>query len=327
MNTRKNLVNSVDAKSSAKRGLSFTAKQLKQWHWNEGMSLSEIGKMHGVSCAAIGYWFQKLHIQHRSNLQEVLFEPSPALSYVIGVILGDGCVYHNKSRNNQWTIRLQVTDRVFAEHFRDAIKLVGINCNVLTVKSHNPKWSDKYLAYSDSRTFGEWWTNTGRIGAAEFAAQFPDSFVRGFYEAEGTIKNHRGRLELSICNTDGSLMKLVRSIIPQSIRCSLLQFGPYKPGTKARWDLCINNQLDIKRFLAWTLPCMKTSPRGHANTEPILDRNIKAGVENTKAIQTGWQVGHRGAILECAAPSTLPSVKMYSDLAGNRKSRVQSTLP
>lgn len=64
MNTQTNTVNSVNAKrpSSAKKGLSFTAEQLKQLHWREGLSLTQIGALYGVSCAAIEYWIPRPEI-------------------------------------------------------------------------------------------------------------------------------------------------------------------------------------------------------------------------------------------------------------------------
>jgi hypothetical protein len=94
-----------------------------------------------------------------------------------------------------------------------------------------------------------------------------------------------------MCNTDYGLIKIIRKAMPLTIRASMLKFGPYQMRTKARWDICINNHLDIKRFLAWIMPCIKTTPRGQANTEPSRIRDGAEGVENTKAIQNGRRVG------------------------------------
>ncbi len=218
MSELKNVGNSSDVKSSAKKGLTFTASQLKQWHWNEGKSMKHIAEQHGVSIPAIGYWFQKLNVKHRSNLQEVLFEPSPALAYVIGVILGDGCVHLAKARNNSCSVRLNVTDEKFAKSFQKHIQLLGINCAVLHQKSKNPKWADTYLASANSNAFGGFWAELGRDGVAEFACRYPEHFVRGFYEAEGTIKWHRGRPELAITNTDEKLIRTVHEAIPKTIK-------------------------------------------------------------------------------------------------------------
>jgi hypothetical protein len=296
MAPQKNLVNSVDAKTSAKRGLSFTAAQLQKWHWNDGESMQAIAIRHGVSTAAMGYWFQKLHVQHRSNLKEVLFEASPALSYVSGCLLGDGCVRQNPDRHRHWEIRFQVTDKVFAEHFSAAMSLIGIHCGITLRKSKVPNRKDVYLAYAYSQTFGEWWYDLGRSGVAKFSvAYFPDHFVRGFYEAEGCIALHRGRFELAMCNTDEGLIKAVDGAIPKNIRRSLIRTESRNPKWNPHWILAINNSLDIKRFLAWTMPCMKTAPRGYANTEPSRSRNGSEGVENTKAIQNGTRVGRRRA--------------------------------
>ena len=76
----------MDAKrpSSAKKGLVFTATQLKQLHWIEGLTEVDIGQRFGVSGAAIHWWMKKLDVCGRQKVNNLLFEASPALSYLLG---------------------------------------------------------------------------------------------------------------------------------------------------------------------------------------------------------------------------------------------------
>ena len=305
MNTQTNTVNSVNAKrpSSAKKGLSFTAEQLKQLHWREGLSLTQIGALYGVSCAAIEYWIKKLGLAGRSRVDNLLFEPSPALSYVLGVVLGDGCVYRLAKGN--YSIRLSVCDKVFAERFSESVSLLGFKpCKMIRTQSKHEGWRDRWLSYFYSDAFGNWYAAMTLDKRIELGMKHPDAFVRGFYEAEGTIVRHHGRLEITMSDThaDGLIIDAIQASLPSGIVSN--KYMVEKCGIKA-YCLSITRALDVKRFLAWTMPCMKTVPRPEilpaeqeetqANTEPIPDRNAGAGVENTKVAQNGRQVGHRPA--------------------------------
>lgn len=300
---------SVDAKrSSAKKNLVFTIDQLKKLHWIDGLSETQIGAKYGVSCAAINYWMRKFGLSGRKHVDNLLFEPSPALSYVLGAILGDGCVYRRKKGN--YTIRLQVCDKVFAKKFSDAVKLIGFKPGKLIQEKAKEKgWRDKWLSYFYSDAFGNWYTSMTLNDRIELGMKFPDAFVRGFYESEGTLVRHHGRLELHIYDThaDGLIIYSIQKNLPHGIVSHI--FHRHIDNGGICYMLSITRDLDVRRFLAWTMPCMKTVPRAEddndysieaddtqANTEAILDRNAEAAVENTKAAQNGEQVGLRPAM-------------------------------
>lgn len=303
MNTQINTVNSVDAKrpSSAKKGLSFTAEQLKQLHWVEGLSETEIGKRYGVSCAAIHWWCKKLGVDGRSRVSNLLFESSPALSYMLGCILGDGCVYLRA--DERYTVRFAVCDVRLAEEFAQTARLLGFNCNkLIRSKGAGENCRDRWLAYFYSNEFGKWYEELGMQGRLDVASKFPAQFVRGFYESEGSLVRHKGILELSMVDThnDGMLIHFVKSVLPAGTESKVYTFQSKDEGRKLRYTLGVFRQLDVARFLAWTMPCIKTRPRleeePQANTEPIRDRDAAAGVENTKALQNGEQVGTHAAM-------------------------------
>ena len=132
--------------------------------------------------------------------------------------------------------------------------------------------------------------------------KYPDAFIRGFYEAEGTLVRHHGRLDLTMYDThaNGAIIDAIFSAITsRGIRAH--RWRHVGPKGIQVYKVAITNALDIRRFLAWTMPCMKTAPRKesedptedemHVNTEPILDRDVEAGVENTNVVQNGEQVG------------------------------------
>lgn len=259
MNDTKNADNSEKMKSSAKRGLSFTADMLQTWHWDEGLSVTEIGRRHGVSPAAIGYWMKKLGVTHRVKLQDVLFEPSPTLAYIYGVIHGDGCLYKNKANGGQ-VIRLSVIDRGFAESFRDALIIVGIRAKTIQVpgqNGHKPQW----LTYATSKAFhGKWDQQSPEERLAFSLNAYPADFIRGLYESEGTVKFHRGRVELAIYNTNVYMQDAVIRVL-RNRGYEAKRFIMKLESGKSFVHISLYRSLDIKRFFAWVRPCVKFQPR------------------------------------------------------------------
>lgn len=316
MNIQTNTVNSVNAKRpySAKKNLSFTAEQLKKLHWVDGMSLTQIGVLYGVSASAISHWMNKFGLAGRSHVDNLLFEPSPALSYVLGVILGDGCVYLREKGN--YTVRLNVCDKVFAERFSEAVRLLGFTPGrIIRVKAQREEWRDAWLSYFYSNAFGNWYTTLSLDERLEMGIKFPDAFTRGFYESEGTLTRHHGRLELSMSDThgNGKILTTIQNHLPHGITSHCYSFKR-KDGATV-YQLEITRGLDVRRFLAWVMPCIKVVPRSeyeemtktektHADTEAIPDRNVGAAVENTKVTQNGKRVGLR-SVMDGVQPSGL----------------------
>ena len=270
----------------------------------EGLTVTEIGKRLGITAAGVNYWMSKFNLCGQRHVKFLLFEPSPALSYVLGVILGDGCV--NKRKNGGYTIRLNVKDREFANSFSKAMRLIGFNTGkLLHIRSKNPKWSDTWLSCSYSKEFGEWYNGMTLKEKINLAMKFPCDFTRGVYESEGSIVRHHGNLDLSITNTKEKGCEIIMAIknnLPDGIKSSV---STRKNKYGKVYTLSITKNIDIRRFLAWTMPCIKTVPRSEliscaeetqANTEPIHYGNVVEGVENTKADLKGGRVGRVQAI-------------------------------
>lgn len=142
--------------------------------------------------------------------------PSETLCYIVGVLKGDGSVgvYHRY----QHVIRLQVKDKVFAESFKEALLGIGLHPNYVYKESEN---RPAHLVVAYSRKFVEWYSGLSLKNIRELIAKpsFALSFVRGFYESEGSFvhvwrkKRQRHQWRLAIYNSDNPLLTMTRDIL------------------------------------------------------------------------------------------------------------------
>lgn len=108
-------------------------------------------------------------------------EPSPALSYIIGANIGDGCALEKN-----WCVKLEVTDLEFAREFSHAMaklfsrprpnRIFVRHFDVNRLPLYTAKYSSKQLAKLLQSPLKR---------LLEFAFVFPREFLRGFFDAEG----------------------------------------------------------------------------------------------------------------------------------------------
>lgn len=279
-------VNTERSKSSARKGLHFTKDELINLHWVKGLSLTEIGRKYGVSGAAIEYWTTKLGIEHRSQLQDVLFEPSPTLSYVFGVLHGDGFLYHHPTSNHHY-ILMSITDRIFGESFQRALRILGLRAHMIPLKPNKARPNEKpqWRVYASSRKFHELWNGLTSAERLEWGMNYPADFIRGVYESEGSLKYHRTTLELSIYNTNKEMQSAIYRCLSEMGLTVKWYERTLKSG-KTFVNLALNRSLEIRRFLAWIAPVFKYQPRGPRDLEPSKDSDSLNDEAFTKAIRS-----------------------------------------
>lgn len=277
---RKNAVNSEKAKSYGSKGLKFTRDELVDLHWIQGLSLKEIGERHDVTSSAIVYWMRKFGIEHRSRLQDVLFEPSPTLSYVMGVLHGDGFLYFNPA-NSQHLIILSVVDREFAISFAKALNRLGLRAPIRILPPRQESYQQQYRVGATSKNFHELWNHLSVEERLDLGMAYERDFIRGVYESDGCVKSHRGSLELAIYKTDITMLERVEGSMSKR-GFSVKIYDKRLDSGKTLRTINLYRSLEVRRFMAWISPCIKYLPRGYANSEPIWNGDIPAGVETTK---------------------------------------------
>lgn len=156
----------------------------KEWlgkkYWEEGKSQAEIAEECGVNYWNIKHWMKKLGIKSRRpyRIVEVDLEPSSPLSYVVGVILGDG--YVTKDGRDR-RVGLHCANKVFALSFKESLSEIGLNPRLYEEKC------DMFRVIASSIQFYRWFENTKFNSNHDLISTYPRDFIRGIYESEGSI--------------------------------------------------------------------------------------------------------------------------------------------
>jgi len=177
-------------------------------------------------------------------------EPSPQLSYTIGVLIGDGCL--NKYRG-KYNLILNVVDGEFALSFKRALQDLGLHprLNLGTPKEGERK---HFRITAMSKTFGEWFRALSNEKVFSIATSYPLDFLRGFYESEGTASQHR----VCFSNTEKWKLDLTNQLIEslgfQASLYTSLRLAPAKTAYELNLLGGKGKQLE---FLSLVNPCIK----------------------------------------------------------------------
>jgi len=254
---------------------------LEQMYWQEEYSFEDIARSLGVSSSSVHYWFKKLGIptrdqqvytnRRRKKLSTIISKislqrwqndeyrkkrvkelrsrstpnlmPSPSLAYILGALLGDGYI------NNGRRITLQVKDILFAKSFAAALRNIGLNSGVCRAGRN------MFLAYAWSASFGDWYSKLTLTDISNFltSKELKLAFLKGFYEAEGSVEFRNGWGRLSMFNKNHSLLQLVKNILVS------LGYNPTLTWRKTRdiGQVNLNRKGEIRRFLEETKPSIK----------------------------------------------------------------------
>lgn len=192
-------------------------EELKALYWERKLSMRQIAKVKKKSYSAIKYWMRKYRIKRRDRIaalkltpqgpKDVNLQQSPELTYILGVLKGDGSVWYNPA-NRGYVVRLKTSSPFFAQSFASALRQIGLNPSF---------WFKKYWHVdARSKTFYEWFKNLSLEELESSAKKFKVDFIRGFYESEGLMWHNRsGGYYLRIWNKNLELLSLVRGLLKE----------------------------------------------------------------------------------------------------------------
>ena len=134
-------------------------------------------------------------------------EPSPVLSYILGVLAGDGWVVHIP-KSGTYRIGLSNSRKGFADEFAKALENIGLHCNIFPYI--NQGWGSKlmYRVQASSRMFVDWYDSLLLADVKKIALQYPDRYLWGFFQSEGSCGNR----SLWMTNTNKSLVLMVQGV-------------------------------------------------------------------------------------------------------------------
>lgn len=128
---------------------------------------------------------------------------SPELSYILGVMVGDG--WTAISKRGHYCLGLHNSDKKFAEEFGENLKRIGLNPGCFTYV--NKGWGTKlmYRVYAYSRIAVEWYRQLTLDKIEEIASEYSVEFIKGFFQSEGSKCSDYVR----VYNNDNKLLEMI----------------------------------------------------------------------------------------------------------------------
>jgi len=189
-----------------------------------------------------------------------------SLAYLLGSLKGDGYITINK-RTNAYIIGFQNTRKILVDNFAKSLENLGLN--PYTHKASKSKKSfqkkEEYRVIAYSKMFHEWYSSLDMNKLKELldTKEKMIAFIKGFYEAEGTIVKTRTGFYLGFTNTNLGLLNLVQHLL------KMLSFkfhlnGPYPPlglGKKNFYHLRTSKHQQVDNFINMINPDVKRRPK------------------------------------------------------------------
>ena len=206
------------------------AKELR----DQGISYSQIASILGeefkvkVSKPTVMRWCKGLHNPF-NKIKEIPLEPSPSLSYVIGVFLGDGST--TKLKNGRYIIKLKAIDREFVERFRNALGNLGIKTTFGF--EHDPTRVNRWYVEGSNKTLFQF-LNGPREQLFKVAREYPREFLQGLFDSEGfpviSAKN-KFQVRVALANSDLELLNTTKRLLLEKFGISTRLIQTHKKGT------------------------------------------------------------------------------------------------
>jgi intein-encoded DNA endonuclease-like protein len=169
-----------------------------------------------LSKSHISYWIRGIHNPHNGRLipSLELLEPSEALAYIIGAVLGDGYpkIKRRVRKGYRHTIiRFEAIDKEFVEEVASCVTVV---LNRPSPKLKIRKGTRKYFIEVESKTLWELLKKPIDLERLrkyiEHCEKCMAAFLRGFADAEGSVDKNG---YIIIYNTDLRLLTYVQELL------------------------------------------------------------------------------------------------------------------
>ena len=181
-----------------------------------------------LSKATVLRWCKNTHNPF-NRIKTVPTTPSPELSYIIGVYLGDGSIH--KKNNGRYLIKLKVIDKDFAEAFAEALRKLGISVT-LRFERDKTRVNRFYVEGSNKTLFQLLQKSPDEL--MSLAEKYPREFLRGFFDSEGFPTVYPGKtftVQVAAVNSDVATLKFAKKMLAEmKIRSRIVKL--YSKGHK-----------------------------------------------------------------------------------------------
>jgi intein-encoded DNA endonuclease-like protein len=178
----------------------------------KGIQPIEIRRRLNLSRSLLDGWIYRKHDPKRRDFHHPNLNASPELAYIIGAIEGDGCVFY-ATIGKVWKIRLHVTDRDFAEEFNISM------AKVLQTQPHSVFKDTKSGKLGKKPVYNVWYTSKNLCAFLKSSQiysvieSFPQDFIRGFADAEGSVSVQKYNFKVDISNTSIETLEFVKGLL------------------------------------------------------------------------------------------------------------------
>jgi len=172
--------------------------------------------------------------------------------YISGLIYGDGHIRHIEETGN-YNVTLTNTSMDVIESFKRSVDNIGGTANVSTSVRDDKNHSDCYTAKVSSIQLYKFMKNnmiTPQDVSSNCSTESEKvNFLRGFYEAEGSIQKYRMR----ISQKDKDILKVISRFITDiaAIEPNIREYN------KEYHNLVVQNRSDIKKLILKLDPVIK----------------------------------------------------------------------
>jgi len=214
--------------------------------------IDKIKKEFGIPYGTLYDWYRAKHVPW-GRAGEITLKA--AIFYVLGALIGDGCVYNWKPTNNYVIL---VGDKRFTTKYSKFLKLcirkqvkpyIDRSKNIWFVRTNNFALFELFKRARSDLVYLE-----GMIAKHEKQAAL--LFIQGFFDAEGCVKiiKQTSRVTPKVCldmtNTNYEVLSLVQRLLLKNLNINA-RFSSQKPygNRKACHHLRIYRKEDIRKYL------------------------------------------------------------------------------
>jgi len=154
--------------------------------------------------------------------------PTDNLGYFTGLMFGDGCIcYQNAERTKNYDMRVFTTDQQLATAFINSCKKFGLNTTVQQSNFKGIKWGRYYdqnniIVSVYSKILFDFLCPYKKANSAWIypenykSEEFVKGFLRGIYDAEGSVSGHGGKnIRIDFCQKFSENVLKVKELLSQ----------------------------------------------------------------------------------------------------------------
>lgn len=176
----------------------------------------------------------------------------PEIYRIAGLIYGDGHIRHIEDTGN-YNVGLINTSLTLIDEFKESIERMGSKVNITTTTHKKEQHSDCYHAKASSielyKKFNQEFKTPEDIKNNCTNTDARLNFVRGFYEAEGSI----GDYKLRISQKEIDILEVIKMFLEEELNIDTT----IREYNDEYHNLVISSQEDINKFVSETNPSIK----------------------------------------------------------------------